>query len=55
MLTRLAGWRHSGFHVFCGKRIVPNDKASLERLAYYIIQRYRALQAMKVLRERGWE
>jgi hypothetical protein len=31
MLTLLARWRHSGFHVFCGKRVVPNDKASLER------------------------
>jgi hypothetical protein len=38
MLTFLSGWRHSGFHVYCGKRILPKDETALENLARYIIR-----------------
>jgi hypothetical protein len=53
MLSLLAGWRHSGFHVFCGKRIVRNDKASLERLACYIIRASFSQERMRYLAEEG--
>ena len=33
----LSSWRHSGFHVFCGKRISPNNETAMEKLARYII------------------
>lgn len=31
-------WRHTGFSVYCGKRIYPKDKRSTENLARYIIR-----------------
>ena len=38
MIALLSGWRHSGFHVFCGKRIPPKEQRSLEAFARYIIR-----------------
>ncbi|MBU1184057.1 MAG: transposase [Proteobacteria bacterium] len=38
MIRMLSSWRHSGFHVFCGNRISPNDKPAMENLARYIIR-----------------
>jgi ribosomal protein S27E len=38
MIAMLSNWRHSGFHVFCGNRISPNDKTAMETLARYIIR-----------------
>jgi hypothetical protein len=26
MIRMLSSWRHSGFHVFCGNRISPDDE-----------------------------
>jgi hypothetical protein len=31
-------WRHTGFNVFCGRRILPRQKRSMENLARYIIR-----------------
>ena len=38
MIAMLSTWRHSGFHVFCGNRISPNDDTAMENLARYIIR-----------------
>jgi ribosomal protein S27E len=38
MIRMLSAWRHSGFNVFCGNRISPNDKTAMENLARYIIR-----------------
>jgi hypothetical protein len=38
MIRMLSSWRHSGFNVFCGNRISPNDKTAMENLARYIIR-----------------
>jgi hypothetical protein len=38
MIALLSGWRYSGFHVFCGKRILPKEETALENLARYIIR-----------------
>ncbi len=53
LFSLLARWRHSGFHVFCGKHIVPNDKASLERLACYVILASFSQERMRYLAEQG--
>jgi len=37
LIAMLSSWRHSGFHVFCGKRISPNNETAMEKLARYII------------------
>jgi hypothetical protein len=34
----LSSWQHSGFHVFCGNRISPQDETAMENLARYIIR-----------------
>ncbi|MFH1081440.1 MAG: transposase [Pseudomonadota bacterium] len=38
MIAMLTTWRHSGFHVFCGNRISPQDETAMENLARYIIR-----------------
>ena len=53
MLALLFGWRHSGFHVFCGKRILPRDKALLEHLACYIIRASFSQERMRYLADQG--
>jgi hypothetical protein len=35
---RFSTWRHSGFHVFCGNSISPDDETDMETLARYIIR-----------------
>jgi hypothetical protein len=37
MIAMLSTWWYSGFHVFCGNRISPNDETAMENLACYII------------------
>jgi len=37
MIAMLSTWRYSGFHVFCGNHISPDDKTAMENLARYII------------------
>jgi len=37
MISLLLSWRHSGFNVFCGKRIYPADETAMENLAGHII------------------
>jgi len=33
----LSTWQHSGFHVFCGNHISPDDETAMENLARDII------------------
>lgn len=37
LISMLLSWRHSGFNVYCGKRIYSGDEAAMENLARYII------------------
>jgi len=53
MIALLSGWRHSGFHVFCGKRIVPRDETALEHLACYIIRASFSQERMRYLADQG--
>ena len=53
MIRMLSSWRHSGFHVFCGNRISPNDKPAMENLARYIIRASFSQERMRYLDQEG--
>jgi hypothetical protein len=38
MIRMLSTWKHSGFHIFCGNRISPDDDTAMENQARYIIR-----------------
>jgi len=38
MIKLLDKWRHTGFNVFAGPRILPRNETSMENLARYIIR-----------------
>jgi hypothetical protein len=38
LIRKLVGWRHSGFSVYRGSRIVRDDQEGQEALARYIIR-----------------
>jgi hypothetical protein len=42
----LLGWKHSGFCVHCSKRVQPDQKEDLERLAQYIIRNPFSIEKM---------
>ena len=44
-------WRYSGFNVYCGPRIHPGEKKSLERLAAYLIRSSFSQERMEYLPE----
>ena len=52
MIDMLSTWRHSGFHVFCGNRISPNDDTAVENLARYIIRPSFSQERMQYLDHR---
>jgi len=37
-INLLKSWKHSGFQVYCGPRILPRKKEAMEYLARYIIR-----------------
>ncbi len=37
MVTLMDKWQHTGFYVYCGPRILPWQKNSMENLARYIM------------------
>jgi hypothetical protein len=44
----LRGWVHSGFNVYHSRRVLPEERADLERLAQYIIRNPFAVEKMQV-------
>jgi hypothetical protein len=40
MIAMFSTWRHSGFHVFCGNNISPDDETVVGNLACYIIREW---------------
>ena len=38
MIDIMDKWRHTGFNAYCGPRILPRQKKSMENLARYIIR-----------------
>jgi Putative transposase len=49
MIAMLSTWRHSGFHVFCGNRIQPQEENAMENLARYIIRASFSQERMQYL------
>ena len=49
MIAMLSNWRHSGFNVYCGNRISPNDATAMENLARYIIRASFSQERMQYL------
>ena len=53
LIAMLSTWRHSGFNVFCGNRISPNDDTAMENLARYIIRASFSQERMQYLDQAG--
>ena len=53
MIAMLSRWRHSGFHVYCGKRISPTDESAMESLARYIIRASFSQERVQYLDQEG--
>jgi hypothetical protein len=53
LIAMLSSWRHSGFNVFCGNRISPDDDTAMENLARYIIRASFSQERMLYLDEEG--
>ena len=53
MIAMLSTWRHSGFHVFCGNRISPDEETTMENLARYIIRASFSQERMQYLDQEG--
>ncbi|MBC8434312.1 MAG: transposase [Desulfobacterales bacterium] len=53
MIALLDKWRHSGFNVFFGPRILPRQEKSMENLARYIIRASFSQEKMTYHREAG--
>jgi len=51
MIALLDKWRHTGFNVFAGPRILPRNETSLENLARYIIRASFSQERMAYHRE----
>lgn len=49
----LSTWRHSGFHVFCGNRIPPDEETAMENLARYIIRASFSQERVQYLDQEG--
>lgn len=49
MIRMLSTWRHSGFQVFCARRISPDDETAMENLARYIIRASFSKERMQYL------
>jgi hypothetical protein len=53
LIAMLSTWRYSGFHVFCGNRISPDDETAMENLARYIIRASFSRERMQYLGQEG--
>ena len=51
LIAMLSNWRHSGFQVFCGNRIFPEDETAMENLARYILRASFSQERMQYLAE----
>ena len=47
VIELISSWRHSGFGVYCGKRINPKEARSTENMARYIIRASFSQERMK--------
>jgi hypothetical protein len=47
VIELISSWKHTGFGVYCGKRINPKDARSTKNLARYIIRASFSQERMK--------
>ncbi|MBI2570337.1 MAG: transposase, partial [Candidatus Schekmanbacteria bacterium] len=52
-IRQLLGWKHSGFDFYVGDGLQPDDKATLTKLAAYILRAPVAYERMRYERELG--
>ena len=53
IIDLISSWRHTGFGVYCGKRINPKNARSTENLARYIIRASFSQERMKYFPEKA--
>jgi hypothetical protein len=53
LIDMLKSWRHSGFNVYCGRRIRPDDETAMGNIARYIIRTSFSQERMTYLREKS--
>ena len=53
LVLMLGSWRHSGFQVFMGPRILPGEEEAMEKLARYIIRASFSQERMTYLPEQS--
>lgn len=53
LIALMDKWRHTGFNVFVGPRILPGDETAMENLARYIIRASFSQERMTYIRETG--
>ena len=53
IIDLILSWKHTGFGVYCGKRIYPRNKISTENLARYIIRASFSQERMKYLADQA--
>ena len=53
LIDMLMTWRHSGFNVFCGPRIQPDEQETMENLARYIIRASFSQERMTYIPEKS--
>ncbi|MBF0548691.1 MAG: transposase [Candidatus Riflebacteria bacterium] len=53
MVNNLTTWRHSGFHVYCGEPIAPENETSMENLGRYIIRASISQERMTYMDQEG--
>jgi len=51
LIDMLSNWRHSGFQVFCGNRLGPEEETGMENLARYILRASFSQKRMQYLAE----
>jgi len=51
LIDMMLSWQHSGFNVYCGPRIKPDDEQAMENLARYIIRACFSQERMTYLRD----
>jgi len=51
LIVLIRSWRHSGFQVFVGPKILPREEEAMERLARYIIRASFSQERMTYLSE----
>ena len=51
LIAMLSNWHHSGFQVYCGERIFPQDETAMETLARCIIRASFSQERMQYLAE----